>query len=269
MDLSTLARTKAYIGGNISTNADPVISALISRASDQAMQFTGRSFQRVTVNNMHLNGTGTDRLMLPYNPIISVSSVTVCDRALSLVTDADAVGYQYDEKFIYLCGGWEFPRGRRNVQVSFDSGFSTTQDAYIPKGANSLTPTSGSGIGPDGAPANTSGPAVVDRGVWNYDDNKWYTRVASNPAHDQYTFADGVYTFDNTDRDEQVRMEYDYVPGSVEQAGIEMVAALLKRRDNAGISSRSIGQENVVYETKMLVDAVKEMLQPYRFIILP
>lgn len=269
MDLTTLARTKAYIGGNLPTTVDPLLVGLISRASDQAMQFCGRTFQRHTMTGAKLNGSGTERIMLPVNPVIDVSKVVMWNREIPEVTDAASFGYMFDQKFIYFCGGGKFDRGFRNVTVDFVAGFFTTQDAFIPTGNQAVAPTVGSGIGPDGQPMNTGGPAMIDRGVWNYDDGIFYTKVASNPGNDQYTFADGSYNFNNSDRQESIRMEYDYVPGSVEQAVLEMIGTAFERRKNLGVASRTLAGETVTYDPKLLTAAAKELLQPYRFLISP
>ena len=272
MNLTTLARAKSYLGGNMGTGVDTTLSALISRASDQAMQFTSRKFQRSTYTNAKLNGTGTRRLMLPDNPIISVTDpITINGGNISASADGLALGFQYDEKFLYLFGGAEFCRGLRNVGVSWVAGYTTTETDYIPAapGPYTIAPVVGSGVGVDGTPTNTAGPALVDRGVTNASTGAALVKVSSAPATGQYSFADGIYTFAAADAGVSVTMSYDFVPGSVEQAVLEMTGAMLKRRDNLGVSSRTLANEVVSYESKMLTAAVKEMLQPYRFVVAP
>jgi len=270
MDLTTLARTKAYIGGNMSVNVDSILIPLISRASDQACQYASRRFQRSTYTSRKLNGNGSQRLMLPDNPIISVTDpVYVDSTAYSLTTDTTSSGFQYDSKFIYLMGGAAFDKGLRNITITFEAGYATTQDGYVPAapGPYALTPVSGSGVDPLGDPAQTAGPASVDRGVTKA--GVAMVKVGSGPATGQYSFADGVYTFASADAGAAVTMTYDFVPGAVEQAVIEMVATSFERRKNLGVTSRSLDRETVTFDQRSMTLAVKEMLQPYRWIISP
>lgn len=273
MDLTTTTRVKDYLAGfgiPTTTAADALVAAAISRASDLACNWTGRNFQRQTWNAVRLNGNGASRMMLPQNPVVSVSALSVDGVAYAASADAIATGYQFDAKFLYLFGGAYFCRGMRNVQVSFVSGYTTTQNAFIPAATPyTVTPTTGSGIGPDGAPANTSGPAVVDRGVANASTGVAFALVANAPAAGQYAFSGGVYTFAAADAGALVAISYDFVPGSVEQAVIETVGSMFKRRGELGIESKTLATETISYRDLALSAAAKTMLQPYRFVVSP
>lgn len=272
MDLTTLQRVKDYLAGVGVTNtgADTLYSALISRASDMAIQWTGRPFQRASMSQ-RLNGTGSTQQMLPENPIISVSSLVIDGATIPVSPDAMASGYQFDNKFVYLFGGYYFNRGMRNVAISYVAGFSTTQTSFIPAnpGPYTITPVTGSGSGPDGGPMSTGGPALLDRGVTFVATGVALVLVGSNPAAGQYAFSGGVYTFAAADAGKQVTMSYDFCPGAVEQAVLEMVGTKMKQRDNLGIASKSLANETITFLDKDLSNSVKGLLGPYRYMIKP
>lgn len=274
MDLTTLARLRAYLAGvsqAAAASADTVYSAMISRASDQCVQWTGRSFQRTTFSSVRLNGSGTDRLRLPADPVISLSALAVDGYVYLMSSDALAVGYQYDTRFVYLFGGPFFRKANRNVVVSFIAGYSTSQSAFIPAapGPYSITPVTGSGVGPDGRPAGTGGPASVDQGVVYVATGAALTKVGSSPSTGEYAFSDGVYTFAAADAGLEVTMSYDFVPGAIEQGVLELIGTWFVRRMNLGVQSMAIGQETTVYADKDLPAAVKALWQPYRYVIAP
>lgn len=271
MDLTTLARTKQYLQGVAGVNGvDVTLAQLITAASGLACQFCSRNFQRVSYSGLRLNGSGTDRQAMPNNPIVSVSAVSVDGYAYSASADAIATGYQYDQKFIYLFGGPIFRMAQRNVLVSFIAGYTTSETDFIPAaGPYTVTPVTGSGLDPQGYPATTAGPAMVDRGVTFVATGTALTAVGSNPAAGQYSFSAGVYTFNSADAGKQVTMSYDYVPSAAEMAVINTVGTWLKQRDNLGINSMSLANQTVTYRDQGLSKSAKELLQPYRWVLLP
>lgn len=275
MDLTTLARLQNYLAGlntavNLGSDAQAFYAQAISRASDQCMQWTGRNFQRIDVTGARFNGSGTERMRLPNDPIIAVTAVSVDEYAYTLSPDSLTSGFQYDTRFIYLMNGAYFRKGMRNVKVSYSGGYTTTQTANVPSvSAYTITPTIGSGVDPTGMPANTSGPALVDRGVTYASTGVALVAVASAPAAGQYSFSGGVYTFNAADAGKSVIMSYDYVPGAVEQGVIELIGHWFSRRMNLGVGSISIDRQTVSYIDKDLPDTIKGYWQPYRYVIAP
>lgn len=233
------------------------------------MQYTGRTFQRASYSGLRLNGTGSDRKMMPQNPIISVSSLSVDGRAYSPSADAIATGYQSDEKFLYLFGG-TFCRGLRNVLVSLITGYTTNQTGFIPSVTPfTAVPVTGSGLGPDGMPAQTAGPAVVDQGV-TYNGAAFTAKaVGSNLSTGQYTFGDGTYTFAAADAGKSVVMSYDFVPGSVEEALLQIIGTWMKRRSTLGVASEALATQTVTYMDKDFPASAKALLGPYRYVVSP
>lgn len=257
MDLTSIARVKQYLAGNTANAAyDPTVSQLISRASDQVIRYCSRNFQRNSYTSTRLNGTGTAVMRLPDYPVISVSAVALGLTDLVESADGIAAGYQFDEFRLYLFGGYLFPMGKRNVVVSYVAGYTTTDTDFIPaaNGPYMLTPSEG-------------GYAFNDRGVANATTGAAFTLVGSTPAAGQYSFSGGIYTFNAADTGKQVTMSYDYVPGAVEQAVIEIVGTTLKQRDNLGINSKTLRDETISYADKDLSASVKGLLAPYRKII--
>ena len=271
MDLTTLARAKQYLAGIPSfTGADALYAQMITAASGAACQFCSRTFQRTTYNVARLNGSGTERQALPNNPVISVSSLVIDGYTYLPSPDAIATGYQYDNKFLYLFGGPIFKMGLRNVAVGFTAGYSTMETDFIPAaGPYTITPVTGAGVDSQGYPSATAGPAMVDRGVTFVSNGAALTLVTGVPTAGQYAFAAGVYTFAAADSAKQVTMSYDYVPANVEQAVINMVGTWIKQRDNLGIASKSLANENISYRDQGLTAAAKQLLQPYRWVLMP
>lgn len=287
MNLTTLVRAKQVISaGAGSVPQDPLISMLIASASDAACQFTGRTFQRLTLSNMILSGTGTDRIMLPTNPVVQVSGVVAVDGYQYQPTpnnavggpNTKAVGYMWDRKFLYLTGGPLFCRGRRNVSIgSITTAYTTTEAAAVPA-ANGNAPTvtyspvTGAAVDSQGTPMTTGGFAVTDQGVTYAANGAVLSKVASNVQVGQYAFdGAGTYTFAAGDAGRQVTMAYDFIPSSVEQAVIETVGLKLTQRMNYGIRSHSIAGESSQSEPSddALSPSAKTLLQPYRFVISP
>lgn len=57
---------------------------------------------------------------------------------------------------------------------------------------------------------------------------------------------------------------FDTVPPDIEQACIETVVLMLRRRDHLDVSSKSLAGETVSYITAELSPSAKQMLAPYR-----
>lgn len=252
MNLTSVQRVKDYLGLTAS-GSDAVIAQLIARASVQVQKWCTRSFERTTYAGAFVDGPGGKFMRLPDDPIISLSSLTVANLLLSPSTDGIVAGYQYDDKYLYLFGGYTFPMGRRNVVVSYVAGYASSETDFIPaaNGPYTITPT-------------TDGYASVDRGVANASTNVAYALVGSAPVAGQYSFASGTYTFNASDTGKSVVMSYDYSPGPVEQAVIELVGGDLKQRDNLGIGSKTLRDESITYTDKAMSASVLGLLAQYR-----
>lgn len=254
-NLTTVAAVKSYL--TIATaNQDAVIAALIPRESALVEQWTGRQFPFVSNVNKRLNGSGSTRLVLPDNPILSVSALSILGTTVDASPDAVQSGFIFDDTCLYLIGGslWgdRFPRGNQNVQCSWIAGYETTETAYVPTGnVPTLTPTTG-------------GTATSVARVYDNTSAVMLTQTGNSPTTGQFSFAAGVFTFNAAQYNHSVTMDYYYVPAPVEQAVIEMVGLDLQQRSNIGINSKNLATETVTYEKKGMTDSAREMLQPYR-----
>lgn len=249
-DLTTLAAVKAYLAIGTS-GQDTLISALITRESTAIQNWTGRHFPAVTNIARPLNGTGSAVLCLPDAPVLDVSLLQIDGVDVPVSADGLAYGYQFDEVALYLTGA-KFPSGRRNVVCSWTAGYEDSETAFIPS-ANTptLTPTTG-------------GRAVTNLSVTNATTDVALTEVGNAPVAGQYTFAAGTYTFNAANSGDGVSMAYQYVPGPVEQACIEMVSQDLRQRDNVGIKSKTLAGESISYSSDGMSTGVKQTLYPYR-----
>lgn len=247
--LTSLANVKRYLTIERASQ-DTLIDQLIPRESDLVQRYTGRVFPFVDNVGVRLNGTGTRSIVLPDAPILNVSAVSVGAVALTASPDGASPGYSFDESAVYLTGAI-FDQGLRNVTASWQAGYATTESGFVPTGN---TPT----LSPDDA-----GFAHTDRGV-TYANGAALTSTSNAPIAGQYSFADGVYTFNASDASAEVTMAFYYVPAAVEQAVIEMVGLDLKQRDNLGISSKTLAGESLTYEKSGMPASVKEQLAVYR-----
>ena len=250
-DLVTLAAVKSYLSVP-TANQDALIAALISRESRLIEQWTSRRFPAVTNTAKRLNGTGSSMLMLPDNPIISIALLQIDGVAVPLSADGIQAGYTFDDTCIYLTCGARFPMGRQNVTCSWTAGYQETDTDVIPAaGPYTIAPAMG-------------GAAVTDLGVVFAATGTALAPVTANVAGGQYLFSQGTYTFAAADTGKSVTMSYQFVPGPVAMACIEMVGLDLKQRDNLGINSKSLAGETITYSSKGMTASIIEQLTSYR-----
>lgn len=249
-DLTTVAAVKTYLAITTS-NQDALIGALIARESRLVESFCSRRFPAVTNAARRLNGTGTAVIVLPDQPILDVSFLSIDGVEIEPSVDG-AAGYTFDDTAVYLVGGAKFSSCRQSVVCSWSAGYQDSETDFVPTGNTpTLTPTTG-------------GSAVTNVSVTEIAGNVTMTQVGSSPAAGQYAFADGIYTFAAADVGKQVQMAYQCVPAPVEQAVIEMVGLDLKARDNLGVSSKTLAHEQITYSDKGMSASALEMLRPYR-----
>jgi hypothetical protein len=256
VNLTSVQRVKDYLGlTNPANTSDPAIARLIIADSAQVINWCSNPFQRQAFTNARLNGTGSAWMRVPNTPIISVGALTLGDNTpVQVSADGVQTGYQFDDLNVFLYGGAFFPMGRRNIGLTYVSGYTTTETDFVPA-SNMITPTAG-------------GFATVDRGVANATSNVPYTLVGGNtPLTGNYSFSGGIYTFNNADVGAHVTLSYDYAPGPVEQAVIELVGGDLKQRDNLGVSSKSLRDEHITYLDKAMPASVQGLLWPYRKVV--
>lgn len=255
MNLTSAARVNAYFGTTATAVYSAMLAELIPRASKAVINFCNRPFDRVTHTLDKLNGSGSNTQRLPDYPVISVSAVQLWNNVVPASADGLAYGYQYDDKYLYLFGD-VFPQGLRNVLVSYISGFTGSETDFIPAtpGPYTVTPVD-------------LGYANTDRGVVYTATGVALTLVGSAPSVGQYSFSEGVYTFAAADQGVQVTMSFDYVPGDVEQACIELIGTVLQQRTSLGITSKSLRDESISFEKKGMPQSVTDKLWNYKKVV--
>jgi Phage gp6-like head-tail connector protein len=251
-DLATLASVKRFLVIT-TTNQDELLSNLIATESQAIEGYCVRSFAREVRTGVVLDGSGSSVLVLPDTPIVSVQSLSVGGKAVPASDGPSSYGYQFDESALYLVGD-KFPYQRRAVEASWTAGYVGETTAVVPAGnAPTITP-SGTAV--------KGGWAREDLGV-DYN-GLVLERVTGAPATAlQYSFSDGVYTFNSGAAGYSLTLAFSFVPGPVMQACIEMVGLDLKQRDSLGVKSRGIAGESVTYETGGMTTSVKHLLAPY------
>ncbi|MBA4541975.1 hypothetical protein H1164_03535 [Thermoactinomyces daqus] len=114
-----------YMKKDLPVSTDPnyvLIESLINRASDFCETYINGPIINKSAT-IALDGDGSDELALPYYPIQSVSSVLVDG-----VDATDNIDF-YPEGFIYYTTGDAFPKGRKNIQVTFTAGLGADKNA--------------------------------------------------------------------------------------------------------------------------------------------
>ncbi len=258
MNLTTVARYEQYFGLTSAAAFDAMLATLIPRASAAVENFCNRGFAREAHASARLNGNGAPLLRFPDTPVLSVASLYLLNSQspVAFNDDITGVGYQFDDQYLYLCGGARFPLGYRTVTCSYTSGFASSETAFVPaaSGPYTITPT-------------TSGFAATDRGVVRVDTGAALVLVGSSPAAGQYAFSAGVYTFAAANAGLQVTMSYDYVPGDVEQATIVLIGTALSQRQQLGINSKSLRDESISFDKAGFPTQVKDLLYSWRKVI--
>lgn len=126
-DLTTLDRVKRYLFGNeIVSDADEVLSDLITSSSAWVERQIGRTFETRTVTETR-NGDGTGRMLLDEGPAVSVTSVTVDGETVPERAAVDGEGWVYSDGGVTLVG-YEFTRGVQNVVIVYEAGATVPAD---------------------------------------------------------------------------------------------------------------------------------------------
>jgi uncharacterized phiE125 gp8 family phage protein len=124
-DLVTLSDVKTYLGITDNT-LDALLSALISAASQFAINSCGRDFTLQTYTNEAYDGPGGSILLLNQMPIVSVASVIV-DGVSIAPAGMLTSGFKFDKNAVYIvgCYGGGFTTGLQNVYITYNAGYST------------------------------------------------------------------------------------------------------------------------------------------------
>lgn len=271
-DLATLFAVKNWLG--VTSAADDVLlGSLITAASRAIYAYLGRSAILPAAYSEWYDGRGFYSLTLRRWPVISVASVVADGLSIPAapVTPLATGSYQSPGFLLRPWDGqppgrlgvvtlnrYRFRRGQNNIGVAYSAGYQVSGEAAtVPVAPYQVTVH---------APY---GPWASDMGV-TYASGAPLTPVASSPAVGQYTAnPNGVYRFSAADSGAAVNLSYGYLPQSLVQACIDIVAERYRYRDRIGQRSKSIAsQETVSFDLGRpgsgMTDFALGLLAPYR-----
>jgi Phage gp6-like head-tail connector protein len=145
--LATPAQFKDYLGLGADSSKDDLINRLLQSADSWIYKHLARplgslaypfSFSYVT------DGNNKDRMVLPYYPIQSISSITITSYGVGVQPQVIPIAPSYvtwgtqdgeDSRVVYLMSGYIFGRGRKNVTIAGVSGYvlpGTPSTPWIP-----------------------------------------------------------------------------------------------------------------------------------------
>jgi hypothetical protein len=122
-DLVSLADVKAYLGGDLQSNDDAVLSRLISAASAFFVTACARPILERSHSEFY-DGKGNGRLYLRQTPVTAVTALSIEGANVPQAMEPGQPGWRLNGNVILLFGHW-FNRGLVNVSVSYSAGYAT------------------------------------------------------------------------------------------------------------------------------------------------
>lgn len=118
--LVTLADQKAYLG-ETGSSYDTILVSLIDAVSELFNKYTGRNLTKRTYTTEYLDGSGDPDLLLPWYPVITLTSVYEDDALLVEGRDNDFVLYSAEGMLRRMSGVWlESPKA---VKITLTAGY--------------------------------------------------------------------------------------------------------------------------------------------------
>ncbi len=124
-DLTTVPKVRQFFGIQ-NTEDDARLGALITACSKAIAQYLSRSLLAQEYVAERYDGNDSDILMLRAYPLISISLLTI--NGVTQTASSDGLlqsGYYPGDNYVFLVGGNRFPRGRRNVVITYEAGYTT------------------------------------------------------------------------------------------------------------------------------------------------
>jgi hypothetical protein len=122
-DLVVLSDVKAYLGGDLQSNDDAVLSRLITAASQFLVTACARPIVQQSFSELY-DGKGGRRLYLRQAPVASVTALTIDGLAIPPAPAPLEPGWTLNGGVVSLSGYW-FHRGSANIGVSYVAGWAT------------------------------------------------------------------------------------------------------------------------------------------------
>jgi hypothetical protein len=128
-DLTTLQNALVWLGCP-NDDAYGTLQRVITAVSTAIQSWAARPLKAADHVEV-FDGRGRSRIMMSDYPINSVSSVIIGELMevsvppRVVVPGSQAPGYTFSDKFVYVDPPYFFDKGRRNVQISYNAGFTT------------------------------------------------------------------------------------------------------------------------------------------------
>jgi len=256
-DLTTIERAKAWLlpSSAVATanTSDELLGRLITAGSRFVMNYMNRDSLDIVERDESYDTGGNNWVVLRQFPVVSVQSVEY----LGITVTREATGNPPTNGWKVFPGdgggqqrlsvhGVPLPRARAGVRVQYTSGCLVSESHVVSSGAIALDSVWLSDQG-----VRLEGGAALDR-------------VTGTPGAGEYAVSDGAYTFHSSTNGQTVVVSYGYVPADIEQALVELVGERFKAKDRIGVSSKSIANgESISYNTRMVTDPIRHLLQSY------
>jgi len=122
--LATVADLEAYLGR---TFDDPTSAELaIDIASDIVRTYCGHSITQILNDNIFVDGTGTDTILLPAAPVNGIDLLEIDGELIA------STKYKYSKKgWVKLTDGTTFPKTPNSIEIIYNHGFATIPDAIL------------------------------------------------------------------------------------------------------------------------------------------
>ena len=122
-DLVSISDVKAYLGGDLQSNDDAVLSRLISAASAFIVTACARPILSQSYSEFY-DGKGNGRLYLRQTPVTAVTTLSIDGANVPQAMAPGEPGWRLNGNVILLFGHW-FNRGLVNIAVSYTAGYAT------------------------------------------------------------------------------------------------------------------------------------------------
>lgn len=259
--LTSLANVKDWLGILPNdTGADPLLMRILSSTSKFVLRYLGRPSMDMSVIETY-DSYGKSFLVLKYYPVVEVLGVSFLGKPVQPAGgDGFNTPYTYGWVLenpegaaahkITMHGGL-FPKGRSSVKVEYKS-------AYVQRDYAAEVPAD--------PPFTVTMPDFVIRYISVVAAGVELQKVEGDPFSNQYSVdSSGALVFNASLAGLDVVVSYVYVPGDIEQATWELVAARYRYMDRIGYTSKSLGGQETVSFAPNRIDAyTASLLAPYR-----
>ena len=280
-DLTTLATAKGYIDP---LPSDAIVQGLVTRISAMIRSTLNRPYLFPRQYMRQFDGTGTQQLVLPDYPLLSLASLIVSGTTISLAPQLGATTPPAAPPFGYRFQPWDglvpgmpavvelvgtaFWSGHQNVVATYTAGYQVTGESQrVPVSSPyQFTP-----LAPWGSWAVDEGATYASNGVA-------LTAIASGtPTAGEYLppapdLASPIpyYTFAAADAGAAILLNYGFIPADLEQVALELIAERASYRRRVGIRSQSLAsQESFTYDDAGISKWAVDALFPYVSVLSP